>query len=71
MTTIRDLIPAYERHMRVERDLSDKTRAAYLYDLGRFEAFAGPVALESVTPESIAEFLDSLPGHAREGSGSR
>ena len=60
MHAFKDLLAAYTRHMNEERDLSPKTVAAYLYDIGTFEAWAGAPAIPAITPEMLSGFLASL-----------
>lgn len=59
------LLNQFEQYLRVERNLSQRTRTAYLYDLTRFQEFL--ITLHGRTPrlaqidtESIREYLNYL-----------
>jgi len=61
-------IEAFATHLRVERNLSPRTREAYVYDLRRFTDWmasatgAGGVPLASVQQDHILEYLSHLRG---------
>jgi site-specific recombinase XerD len=59
------LLGQFEQYVRVERGLSDRTRAAYLYDLTRFQEYLITLhgrapALKSISIEAIREYLNHL-----------
>ncbi|MCL5271324.1 MAG: tyrosine recombinase XerC [bacterium] len=60
-----DLLNQFEQFLRVERNLSERTRGAYIYDLTRFQEFITVLhgrtpPLEAVTAEAIREYLNHL-----------
>ncbi|MDX2176802.1 MAG: tyrosine recombinase XerC [Candidatus Sumerlaeia bacterium] len=62
---LRDAISQYDRYLRVEKNLSQRTRTAYAYDLARFADFLekgrrGPASLDSVTGAQIKDYLNFL-----------
>lgn len=66
-------IEQYATWLRVERNLAPRTRAAYVYDLQRFDAWlaeargGNPPVLRSVQAEHVSAFMSML----REGRGVR
>lgn len=62
-----DAFKDFETYLRVEKNLSPKTRAAYAYDLNRFFEFLaafhkGLPALEKIVATDIKEYLAHLQG---------
>jgi integrase/recombinase XerC len=60
-----ELLNQFEQYVRVERNLSDRTRKAYLYDLNRFQEFLVVLhgrmpALKAIDSEAIREYLNHL-----------
>lgn len=60
-----ELLVQYEQFLRVEKNLAEKTRRAYLYDLTRFQEhlihLTGRMpSVTSVKPEQIREYLNHL-----------
>ncbi|MBI1784421.1 tyrosine-type recombinase/integrase [Candidatus Sumerlaeota bacterium] len=60
-----EILAQYEQFLRVEKNLSEKTRRAYLYDLTRFQEFlihlfGKTPEIARVTPDSIREYLNHL-----------
>ncbi len=60
-----EILSQYEQFLRVEKNLSEKTRKAYLYDLTRFQEFlihlmGKTPELAKVTPDAIREYLNHL-----------
>lgn len=58
-----DALRQFESYLRVEKNLSPKTRAAYLYDLGRFREFLGAdkiIIVEEVTADEIRSYIHHL-----------
>lgn len=60
-----ELLANYEQYLRVEKNLSEKTRRAYLYDLNRFHEFLihlyGKLPqVEKIAPSAIREYLNHL-----------
>lgn len=72
--TLCDALRRLESHLRVEKNLSPRTRTAYLYDLNRFLDYTADVigrdpdtiTAESITTEDIKEYIR----HIREDRGS-
>ncbi len=67
MTPLEQAIKEFDRHMTVERNLSDRTRKSYLSDLGQYRTFlenhASPVPEEDAIPADqmvIRSFLASF-----------
>ncbi|CAN5480816.1 tyrosine recombinase XerC [soil metagenome] len=55
-----DAIRQFESYLRVEKNLSPRTRNAYLYDLGRFREFHAPghaIRTDQVTDEHIRSYI--------------
>jgi site-specific recombinase XerD len=62
-----DVLRRFESFLRVEKNLSPKTRAAYLYDLSRFREFLlenmgypEPLSLESIGQEEVKAYIHHL-----------
>ena len=60
-----ELLIQYEQFLRVEKNLAEKTRRAYLYDLSRFQEFLIHLfgrlpAMGKITADSIREYLNHL-----------
>jgi integrase/recombinase XerC len=56
--TFGDALDAFQRHLRVERNVSDHTRRAYVSDVRQLADFAGGgVAPADVTPTDVRAFL--------------
>lgn len=60
-----EILNQYEQFLRVERNLSEKTRRAYLYDLSRFQDFLIQLhgrmpAVDKITTDAIREYLNHL-----------
>ncbi len=60
-----ELLSQYEQFLRVEKNLAEKTRRAYLYDLTRMEEFLVHLygrlpAADKITPDAIREYLNHL-----------
>lgn len=60
-----ELLVQYEQFLRVEKNLAEKTRKAYLYDLERFQEYLIHLmgrmpSVGAVKPEAIREYLNHL-----------
>ena len=61
-----DALDAFQRHLRVERNVSDHTRRAYVSDVRQLAEFAGGgVAPADVTPTDVRAFLADRRRHGR------
>ncbi len=64
--TLTEAVGQFDRFLRVEKNLSPRTRAAYGFDLAKFGEFlqgvrgGGAVALASITTDEIKEYLHTL-----------
>ncbi len=60
-----DLLSQFEQFLRVERNLSDRTRRAYIYDLNRFQEYLARVhgrveRPDRINTDAIREYLNYL-----------
>lgn len=60
-----ELLVEYEKFLRVEKNLAEKTRKAYLYDLERFQEYLIKLMgrmppVREIKPEAIREYLNYL-----------
>ena len=62
---IDDALDSFHTFLRVEKNLSPRTREAYRYDLGRFHTYLTGdgkhgMGLKDVTPDHIREYMEHL-----------